>query len=33
LPVIVCESPECAVVRGTGKALDELDLLREVALQ
>jgi rod shape-determining protein MreB and related proteins len=32
LPVIVAEVPECAVVRGTGKALDELDLLREVAL-
>jgi rod shape-determining protein MreB len=32
LPVIVAEIPECAVVRGTGKALDELDLLREVAL-
>ena len=26
-------SPECAVVLGTGRALDELDLLREVALQ
>ncbi len=32
LPVIVADVPECAVVRGTGKALDELDLLREVAL-
>src|SRR6478752_5962106 len=33
LPVMVCDSPECAVVLGTGRALDELDLLREVALQ
>jgi rod shape-determining protein MreB and related proteins len=32
LPVTVADVPECAVVRGTGKALDELDLLREVAL-
>ena len=33
LPVMVAESPECAVVLGTGKALDELSLLKEVALQ
>jgi rod shape-determining protein MreB len=33
LPVMVSDSPECAVVLGTGKALDELSLLREVALQ
>ena len=33
LPVMVCDSPECAVVLGTGRALDELNLLREVALQ
>jgi rod shape-determining protein MreB len=33
LPVMVCDSPECAVVLGTGKALDELGLLKEVALQ
>ncbi|MBC8133126.1 MAG: rod shape-determining protein [Deltaproteobacteria bacterium] len=33
LPVMVCDTPECAVVLGTGKALDELALLREVALQ
>ena len=33
LPVMVCDSPECAVVLGTGRALDELALLREVALQ
>ena len=33
LPVMVAESPECAVVIGTGKALDELALLREVAMQ
>jgi rod shape-determining protein MreB len=32
LPVMVSESPECAVVLGTGKALDELSLLKEVAL-
>jgi rod shape-determining protein MreB len=33
LPVMVSDSPECAVVLGTGRALDELNLLREVALQ
>jgi rod shape-determining protein MreB len=33
LPVMVSDSPECAVVLGTGRALDELALLREVALQ
>ena len=33
LPVMVCDSPECAVVLGTGRALDDLDLLREVQLQ
>jgi len=33
LPVMVADSPECAVALGTGKALDELALLREVALQ
>jgi rod shape-determining protein MreB len=33
LPVMVCDTPECAVVLGTGRALDELALLREVALQ
>jgi rod shape-determining protein MreB len=33
LPVIVSDSPECCVVLGTGRALDELSLLREVALQ
>src|SRR5438477_640307 len=33
LPVMVADSPECAVVLGTGRALDELNLLREVALQ
>jgi rod shape-determining protein MreB len=33
LPVMVSDSPECAVVLGTGRALDELSLLREVALQ
>src|SRR3978361_877182 len=33
LPVMVSDSPECAVVLGTGRALDELNLLREGALQ
>ena len=33
LPVMVADTPECAVVLGTGRALDELNLLREVALQ
>jgi len=32
LPVMVSDSPECAVVLGTGRALDELALLKEVAL-
>jgi rod shape-determining protein MreB len=32
LPVQVAESPECAVALGTGRALDELELLRDVAL-
>jgi len=31
LPVMVSDSPECAVVLGTGRALDELALLKEVA--
>jgi rod shape-determining protein MreB len=33
LPVMVAENPQLAVVLGTGRALDELKLLREVALQ
>jgi rod shape-determining protein MreB len=33
LPVVVTDSPECAVVLGTGKALDDLGLLKEVAIQ
>jgi rod shape-determining protein MreB len=33
LPCFVCDEPEFAVVLGTGAVLDELDLLREVALQ
>ena len=33
LPVMVSENPQLAVVLGTGRALDELALLREVALQ
>jgi rod shape-determining protein MreB and related proteins len=32
LPIIVAESPLTAVVLGAGKALEELDLLREIAL-
>jgi len=33
LPVMVCENPQLAVVLGTGKVLDELALLREIALK
>jgi rod shape-determining protein MreB len=33
LPVMVAENPQLCVVLGTGRALDELDLLREIALQ
>jgi rod shape-determining protein MreB len=32
LPVIVAEDPLTAVARGVGKMLDELDLLKRVAL-
>ncbi len=32
LPVMVCENPQLAVVLGTGRALDELKLLKEIAL-
>jgi rod shape-determining protein MreB len=32
LPVMLSDDPECAVVLGTGKALDELNLLREVTI-
>ena len=32
LPVFLCDEPEFAVVLGTGAVLDQLDLLREVAL-
>ena len=32
LPVFLSDEPEFAVVLGSGAALDELDLLREVAL-
>jgi rod shape-determining protein MreB len=32
LPVTVAEDPLSCVVLGSGKALDELDLLRQVAL-
>src|ERR671923_94347 len=33
LPVMVSENPQLAVVLGTGKALDELKLLKEIALR
>jgi len=33
LPVMLSDNPECAVVLGTGKALDELNLLREVTIR
>jgi len=33
LPVMVADDPLTAVVMGAGKALDELSLLREVAIQ
>src|SRR5437870_8215062 len=33
LPVMVCENPQLAVVLGTGKVLDELGQLREIALR
>jgi rod shape-determining protein MreB len=32
LPVMLSDDPECAVVLGTGTALDELNLLREVTI-
>jgi rod shape-determining protein MreB len=32
LPVMVCDDPVSAVVLGSGKALDHLELLREVAI-
>jgi rod shape-determining protein MreB len=33
LPVMTCDDPVSAVVLGSGKALDHIDLLKEVALQ
>ncbi|MCC6809437.1 MAG: rod shape-determining protein [Deltaproteobacteria bacterium] len=33
LPVVVCNDPLTAVVLGSGKALDKLDLLKEVAVR
>jgi len=33
LPVVVAEDPLTTVVMGAGKALDEISLLREVAIQ
>lgn len=32
LPVTVCENPQLAVIRGTGKTLDELKLLKDLAI-
>ena len=32
LPVTICDDPECAVVMGTGLALNEIGLLKEVAI-
>jgi rod shape-determining protein MreB len=32
LPVTVADDPLCCVVLGSGKALDELDLLKEVSV-
>jgi rod shape-determining protein MreB len=32
LPIVVAESPLTCVVMGSGRALDELSLLKEVAL-
>jgi len=33
LPITICEDPMAAVVLGSGKALDELDLLKEVMIK
>ena len=33
LPIIIADSPLTAVVMGSGKALDELDLLKDVAFE
>jgi rod shape-determining protein MreB len=33
LPVMVCEDPMCAGVRGAGATLDKLDLLHEIAVE
>jgi len=33
LPINIADDPLAAVVLGTGKALDELDLLRQVSIQ
>jgi len=33
LPVMCCENPQLAVVLGTGRSLDELKLLKEIALE
>jgi rod shape-determining protein MreB len=32
LPIVVAENPLTAVVMGSGMALDQLDLLKEIAL-
>ena len=33
LPIMIADDPLCAVVLGSGKALDQLDILKSVALQ
>ena len=33
LPIITADSPLTAIVMGSGKALDELDLLKDVAFE
>jgi rod shape-determining protein MreB len=33
LPIIIAEDPLCAVVNGVGKVLDDLDILKRVAMQ
>ena len=33
LPVIIADNPLCAVVNGVGKVLDDLDILRRVAMR
>jgi rod shape-determining protein MreB and related proteins len=33
LPITICDDPLSAVVLGAGKMLEEIDLLRQVAIQ